>query len=61
MTRSMATAYMFGRTADSMKVSGTTESSMERVSIDTSMAKKEGEDGKTESAWHGLMVSTIRI
>jgi hypothetical protein len=25
------------------------------------MAKKEGEDGKTESAWHGLMVSTIRI
>ena len=49
MTKSMGTAYMFGRTADSMKVSGTTESSMERVSTDTSMAKKEEADGKMES------------
>lgn len=49
MTKSMAMAFMFGRMADSMKASGTTESSMERVSTDTSMVKNEGEDGKMES------------
>lgn len=61
MTKSMAMAFMFGRMADSMKASGTTESSMERVSTDTSMVKNEGADGKMESGLHGLMVSTIRI
>lgn len=49
MTKSMAMAFMSGRMADSMKASGTTESSMERVSTDTSMVKNEGADGKMES------------